>query len=280
MNLAERAILAALKISLPTATRRDKQATEDVEKKHNSRNLGRFNKDLINRSFLVKIKSVEADARAYLYAQTVPWGDDDSRLLAARRHMKFAIKMQEFGALFDTEAQVIINDWDKIVDEAKRRLGKLYNASQYPHRAVLPSRFRFHVGYVPVPTSGDLRVALDEVQLTELRARIDEDARAALAATNAEAWDRLYKKVSHMADRLSETKGRVHATVVSGLVEVCEVLPDLNFTDDPRLNKAISLVKEKLIVPVEILRNRPEVKESTAVTARKIADAMAGWMRK
>lgn len=280
MKLTERAILVSLKIGLPTGTRRDKQATEDVEKAHNARNLGRFNKDLINKKFLANIKSVETKARAYLYAMTVPWGDDDSRLLAVRRHVEFAEKMNGYGAQFDTEASTIINTWPDIVDEARKRLNSLFDPRQYPDAATLPNKFKFRVGYTPVPSSGDVRCALDDAQLREMRQRIDEDVRNSLAQTNMKAWERLYAQVDHMAQRLGDPESRVYDSVVDNLAELCDILPDLNFTDDPRLNKAIALVQQQLLVPVEALRNQPETKENTALAARKIANAMSGWMKK
>lgn len=280
MNLDERAILVALKIGLPTMTRRDKTATEDVERVHNKRDLGRFNKDLINKSYLTTIKSIESKARAYLYAMTVPWGDDDSRLLAVRRHMEFVQQMDAHAAAFEAEAATVIAKWDEIVDEARHRLGGLFDQNQYPTAATLPHKFRFRIGYTPVPVGNDIRVALDATQLAEMKARIDEDSKAALQATCSDVWARLYEKVDHMAQRLSDPKGRVHETVVSSLGDLCDILPDLNFMDDPRLNKAIALVKERLIVPVSSLRDDPEKKQDTAVAARKIADAMSGWMKK
>lgn len=278
MNLTERAILVALKVSLPTATRRDKAATQDVETVRNARDLGRFNKDLINKTFLAKIKSTESAARAYLYAMTVPWGDDDSRLLAIRRNMEFSQKMQTYGAEFDAQAIAIQKNWLTIVAEAQGRLKTLFDATQYPHIDVLPSKFNFRILYTPVPTGGDLRVSLDTQQLKEMKARIDEDARAALQATAGVAWRRLYEEVAHMAARLAIPKGRLHDTVVTNLANVCDILPDLNFTDDPKLNKAIALVKKQLLVSPETLRSQPDVKENTAIAAKKIADAIGGWM--
>lgn len=279
MNLSERAILVSLKIGLPTGTRRDKQATADVERIHNGTNLGRFNKDLINKQFFAAIKSVESAARAYLYSQTVPWGDDDSRLLSASRQMKFAAQMQVYGAAFDAETTVIIGKWHVIVAEAEGRLGpKLFDKRQYPDAATLPDKFKFRVSYAPVPTGSDLRVSLDDAQLKELRARIDEDTKAALSTTQGAAWGKLYEKVAHMAEVLSRDKTRIHESMVTNLTEVCDILPELNFTDDPRLTKAIALVKKNLIVDTDRLRDDPTVKESTAIAAKKIASAMEGWM--
>lgn len=280
MNLNERAILVSLKIGLPTGTRRDKKATEDVERLHSARNLGRFNKDLINKDYLAPIKSIETQARAYLYQMTVPWGDDDSRLLAVKRHMDFSSKMSGYGALFDAEAQTLMDKWDDVVAEAKRRLGALYDAGQYPTNGALKSKFKFRVGYTPVPVAGDLRVSLDADQLDEIKARIEEDSGQALRAVHSEAWERLYEKVEHMADRLADPKSRVFESLVDNLRDLCDILPDLNFTDDPRLDKAVGLVKAHLLVPVAQLRDVPVVKENTAVAARKIATAMAGWMAK
>lgn len=280
MNLDERAMLVSLKISLPTGTRRDKQATEDVEKLHNARNLGRFNKDLINKKFTAKVKAVESQARAYLYMMTLPWGDNGSRLIAVRRHAEFAAKMLEFGNMFDTEAATIITQWPAIVVEAQQRLNGLFDPRQYPGVDTLGKKFRFRVSYTSVPRGDDLRVALDDAVVGEMRAQLEEEKATYLKGTQVEAWSRLYEKVEHMAVRLADPEGRVYDSVVEGLAEVCDILPDLNFTDDPRLANAIAIVKKTLLVTPDKLRASPETKVNTAAAARLIADRIGGWMTK
>ena len=66
MKLDERAILVSLKVSLPATSRRDKSATEDVERVRQIANAGRFNKDLVHKQYFENIKYIESAARKYL----------------------------------------------------------------------------------------------------------------------------------------------------------------------------------------------------------------------
>lgn len=278
MNLQERALLVSLSIKTPTVTRRDRKATEDVEKLHNSRDLGRFNKDLVRKDFFAPIQAAVTAARGYLYAMTVPWGND-YWLLAVRRQTEFALKMAEHEQAFSAQADALAAKWPEVVEEAEKRLGDLFDRDQYPTPTSVREKFRFRVKYLPVPSKDDLRVSLDSEQLEEMRLRVEEDTREAIREGSMVAWERLYEAVDRMATSLAKPEGRVYDTVVSNLAELCDRLPDLNFVDDTRLDKAIALVKQQLILPVERLREDKTMKASTAASAAKIASAMAGWMK-
>lgn len=279
MNLQERAVLVSLNVRMPTITRRDRKATEDVERLHNSRNLGRFNKDLVRKDFFAPIQAAVTAARGYMYSMTVPWGND-YWLLAVRRKMEFAEKMLAHIGAIEAQADALAAKWPEVVEEARTRLGDLFEADQYPSPTAVRERFKVRLKYLPVPSGNDLRVSLDDEQLTEMRLRIEEDTREALNEASRVPWERLHEAVERMATSLAKPEGRVYDTVVSNLAGLCDTLPDLNFVEDERLTKAITLVKQQLILPVERLREDKGMKANTAAAAAKIAGAMAGWMNR
>lgn len=274
MNLSERAILVSLRVSLPATARRDKQAAEEIEKAHNVRNVGVFNKALINTKFMRRIKHVEFRARQLLYSATLPWLDSDMRLLPVGAVTEFLATMGQLSMEFNAEAKSIEKGWDMILEEAKHRLGALYIAEQYPTLAALRERFKFAISVMPVPSHKHL----PEKLYASLATPLDKSVSRAFANAHREAWERLYADVLHMAERL-ESSGRVHESVVENLAATCDVLPGLNFADDKDLLKVVALTEQHLLVPVEALRKQADMKVSTAAAARKIATAMGTKMK-
>ena len=59
-------------------------------------------------------------------------------------------------------------------------------------------------------------------------------------------WSRLREVVSHMVDRLNEPESRFHATLVTNIFDLVELLPRLNVTDDPELSRFAEEARQKL----------------------------------
>jgi hypothetical protein len=60
--------------------------------------------------------------------------------------------------------------------------------------------------------------------------------------------------------------------------DLCELLPRLNFADDPRLEAMRQEIESKLLKNPEILRLHPEIRRDTAADAKAIMDKMSALM--
>jgi hypothetical protein len=95
----------------------------------------------------------------------------------------------------------------------------------------------------------------------------------------------MYEAVSHMADRLSAYKatdqGVEHPfrdSIVTNLVKLVDVMPRLNVTGDPELERLTSQVRASLLVDPAELRKSESVRADTAMKAARIATQMAAYM--
>lgn len=95
----------------------------------------------------------------------------------------------------------------------------------------------------------------------------------------------MYDAVSHMAERLAAYKetgqGIEHPfrdTVVTNLVKLVDVMPKLNVTADPELERLTTQVRASLLVDPEELRRSEAVRTDTATKAAKIAEQMSAYM--
>jgi hypothetical protein len=95
----------------------------------------------------------------------------------------------------------------------------------------------------------------------------------------------MYEAVSHMAERLSAYKatdqGVEHPfrdSVVNNLVKLVDVMPRLNVTGDPELERLTAQVRASLLVDAAELRKSEGVRRETAMKAARIAQQMSAYM--
>ena len=65
---------------------------------------------------------------------------------------------------------------------------------------------------------------------------IDANVRESLKRGTEDLWKRMREVVSHMVDRLNEPESRFHATLVTNVFDLVELLPRLNVNGDVELS--------------------------------------------
>src|SRR6185312_17333824 len=163
--------------------------------------------------------------------------------------------------------------------------GGLFRENDYPTPSELRAKFSFETKVLPLPDASDFRVALGNEEKDRIKRQITAAVEASLQVGSRELWYRLYEAVQHMADRLTAYKvtgnGVEHPfrdTVVTNLVKLVDVLPKLNITNDPELERLANRVRASLLVDPKELRTSESVRNETAKAAADIAQHMAGYM--
>ena len=87
-----------------------------------------------------------------------------------------------------------------------------------------------------------------------------------------------------MAERLSAYKATEQGierpfrdSIVTNLVELVDVMPRLNVTGDPELNRLADQVRSSLLVDPAELRKSESVRTETAMKAARIAQQMSAY---
>jgi hypothetical protein len=94
-----------------------------------------------------------------------------------------------------------------------------------------------------------------------------------------EAWQRLYDHVKLMSERLGNMEGRLYESLFDNAVELCRILPRLNFTDDPRLEAMRSEVESKLAHHTkDSVKDNPVLRKQVADEAADIVARMGAFM--
>jgi hypothetical protein len=129
----------------------------------------------------------------------------------------------------------------------------------------------------PVP-SNDFRVSIASDELSAIQQDVERRVQEAAQNAMKDVWNRLYDRVVHIADKLADPKAIFRDSLVDNAKEICALLPRLNFSDNPDLETMRQQVEASLIKHPDALRNDPDLRRDTAVEAKRIADAMRGFM--
>jgi hypothetical protein len=279
-GLQERALLVQLSISQWSARKFDRKVTKEVADSHGvSTAAGRYNKALLPMSNLLDAVHKKAtQIRTDYYQQTLPWGIDGTQVLPTANYVRFMSEFRRLRNDWELLVNKFVSDYPRLKEQAKISLGPLFNDSDYPHPSEIRDKFRMDMAVFPMPTS-DFRVSISSDELSRIQQDVEERVTAAQSQAMQEVWQRLFNKVQHMAEKLADPKAIFRDSMVENARELCELLPRLNFADDPKLEEMRQEVEVKLAKHhPDSLRNDPILRRDTAEEARRIMAQMGSWM--
>src|SRR5260221_10855690 len=128
-NLSRKAMLAMLQIKKWSASKHDKRASREVATNHNASMLaGRYRKHLLpsESNALDDVQKSADDARTFHYANTLPWGQDGSRILPKENYFDYVEQMRKFRHAFNAALHVFVAQYPVLRVNARGLLGTLY----------------------------------------------------------------------------------------------------------------------------------------------------------
>ncbi len=279
--ITEKAMLAAVHISVWTATKYDKEVSRQVADQHGAReSAGRYNKKLLQQAAkLDAIKTLAGQIRTYVYKITLPWSDEGYRILPASLYFSLAEEMKDWERRFYLAVNEFLAEYPSYIEQGRMELNGLFRPEDYPDPQKIREKFELRLEILPIPSGEDFRVSLSEEQRARISRDIDAQVRVSLQKGTQELWLRLRKLVEHMVSRLRQPEGKLYASVVDNVVELINVLPDLNLTGDPTLNASIEEIRSRLCsASAQELKANGLLRATTAQEAADIASRMAAYM--
>jgi hypothetical protein len=279
--LSERAMLASLNIRRWSPALTDKKITHEVATSHavSEKRAGKYRKNAID----VKAPSFQAvvsaasELRNQHYFYTLPWSQDGARILPSAVFEKYSDEMRKLRLTFDKSVQGFVDDYPRLMLVAKRELNGMYNQADYPTN--IAAKFGVDIAFMPMPDSQDFRASLSESAVSEIKKGIEAELQKTTQLAMHEPYERLYTHISRMVERLSDKKAIFRDTLVTGLADLCAILPGLNLMGDPQLDdlrkRAESLIAN---VDPQDLRDVPAVRRDVARKAAEIQSIMAPLM--
>lgn len=279
MSISSSAVLVDLNISVWTANKLDRSATDTVNSNANAaRDAARVHKNLMAGTRARKdIADLAAHIRVWHAKHTMPWADRGSRLLPTSKFLDYKDQMNKFEDTFEPMVKQFLRDYPTLVQNASQFLGGMFNPDDYPSVDEVASKFGFRLVVSPIPDSGDFRLAIPEQDMAAIRAEYDQQFESRLAEAMKEPWERLHKMLTSMTDKLAKAstgeKTRFHDSFLGNAHEMCAMLTHMNLTKDPKLEEArVKLERALSGMSVENLRGS----EEHCADAQKKLDSILG----
>ena len=235
-------MLCELKISCWTGRKKDKSASASVTRQSYADNgTASVNKKLLgNCDELTAIQKFVANARNIHYSMTMPWSDLGMRLLPTAQYFKYHEQITELQSEFDSMVDTFCNNYTWEVSRAQARIGSLFRADDYPSEASIRDKFAFNMSYIPLPDSGDFRVDVGNDQRDVLESHYNDYYNKQLGSAMQDVWDRTYKALSNMSERLDygggDKKKVFRDSLVENVLDMVELLNVCNVTGDSQMS--------------------------------------------
>jgi hypothetical protein len=295
--LAAKAMLCKLSIGQWDGYKYDRKVSEEIADLHNAeKDSGRFRKRLLPRKALGAITRAIGAARRQHTFYTLPWGDDDYRILPASIYLDHRNALNEVRASFFAAVSALERDFERLVID-QNGLGTMFEINDYPGMRneggdlrfrfpeELRERFSFETKVLPMAAGDDFRANVSDEERERIRRQIAESVRAALRLGTSEIWQRLYKPVAHMARCMNEfnaagkdNKPKLYDSMIENIVTVLDVLPQLNLEGDSSLERMAEEIRGELIVERKELRKSPNLSLHTGNKAAEISRRMAAYL--
>ena len=229
-NLSSASMLVDFSASVYTARKKDVSASEELETiKKADPNVANVHKKLLgNCPELVAVQKFVGNTRNAHSSMTLPWSDMGMRLLPTSTFFKYKQYMTKAEQEFHTLVEKFFDIYEDAVVNAQTLLGDLYNPANYPPLDVLRHKFGWRLSFVPLPTSGDFRVEMEQEQAKSLAEEYDKHYNAMFGKAVDSMIGDLMKYLARLSDRLDyksqEDKKVFHDTVTSNITDMLENL--------------------------------------------------------
>lgn len=245
--LNEQAILISLTIAVPTARRKDRRAESTVRLAHDThRNAVGVLKSLYPDEAIKPITKAAGEARKIVYQHTLPWEDRGMRLLPVTLYKQLHEQLAEVEAEFNTLKRKFILNYEDTVTDAQRRLGDLFDPTDYKPVDEVANSFNFEVTYSTVPAAGDVRIdAADHVR-DEIEACIQDQTSQRFEAAVRNCYEQMHERVRMIATRMNEADTVVREELISNTAQIMDLLGGLNLSADPEIERLRLRIKQDL----------------------------------
>jgi len=281
MSISSSSVLVELNISVWTANKLDKDATNKLTADNRAdANAVQVRKNLMAGTSLRKdIADFAAGCRQWHNTRTLPWSDRGPRLLPTSLFLDYKADANTRRDTFMRMKDKFRMEYPRLLATRILSMGDLHNPDDYPHVDEVMGKFDFRLVFSPVPESGDFRLDIPKQDMDEIRKEYDTNFVTRIEEAMRSPWEKLHTMLSGMSAKLTdsddETKKRWHDTFITNAQDMCGMLTHLNITGDPKLEAARRQLEQALI-NVDI----DDIKEEVGVRVdlkQKVDDILKGY---
>jgi hypothetical protein len=183
--------------------------------------------------------------------------------------------MRDFECAFSRSVEEFLEVYPSYIEQVRPELNALFREEDYPSSEKLRAKFGVKLEVLPIPSGDDFRVTLSEEEQARVAREIDESVRQSLNRGTKDLWARLTAVVTHMVDKLNEPESRFHASLITNVLDLVDLLPRLNVNQDEELNRFAAEIKDRLCnYSAHDLKKNEILRVATASDAAQILSQM------
>jgi hypothetical protein len=276
ISLATSALLVSVEVNVWTATKQDRQISNEVTNlKNASSDSGKFTKNLLSNSPKHKaLLNHRQTVYNWLQRCTYDWAGKVHLLpqIGLEKFMKEYNELErDFKKLFDDFKA----EYPSMVSDAAFKQGDMFDRSEYPEPDQLDSKFRMRLLITQVPKN-DFRSNISSAIADDLTSQYEDQVKEIIERAMADASERLVLFASRISNACTEAEAnddgkvkrkKIYESTISQAKEICDTLKAFNLTNNAELETARAQLEAALDgVSLEDLREssyvRATVKES------------------
>jgi hypothetical protein len=227
-----------------------------------------------------EVTGVRGKVQSYWKSLTLPYPEPGIRLIQQEQVEPFHTQMTGYRSQLDDAVAKLDDHYDELKATARRRLGDLYDANDYPPqlRGLFGIDWEFP-SVEPPDYLLQLSPELYEHERARVAGRFDEAVQMAEQAFIGE----LARLVSHLTERLTGTDGTEHKifrdTAISNLVEFFDRFKQLNVRSSAQLDDLVEQA-QRVVQGVEPqqLRDRADLRQHVATQLTQVQATLDGMM--
>jgi hypothetical protein len=252
MSIASSSVLVQLNISTWTGNKLDKDQTDRlIVRNRAGSKSAKVYKDLMAGTTLLKdVNNFAAGCRLWHNQMTLPYEDRGNRICPTSLFMDYKSQYNLKRSQFIMQVSELKDNYNELTRTARNYMGDLYNPNDYPSVDEVASKFAFELSVKPMPESGHFILDIPAQDMQELREQLDAENETRLHDASREAWNRLYKLLKGMSDKLEPVVGldkrRWYDSFVDNPKELCTMLTHLNIMNDPELENARKMLEQTI----------------------------------
>ena len=225
------------------------------------------------------VTGVRGKVLAYWRAMTLPYPEPGVRLIQQAKVAACDAQLQEFRAELEEAVQRLDDHYEELRTAARRRLGSLYNAADYP--PALRGLFELTWDF-PSVDAPDYLLQLAPAIYEQERARVASRFEEAVQLAEQAFLEEFGKLVAHLTERLSgaETERKVFRdSAIGNLTEFFARFKELNVRSNLDLDRLVEQAQRVVsgVRPQE-LRDSQNLRQQVARQLSGVQAALDGMM--
>jgi len=268
--LQDRAVLVHLKVSCMELQIKDKRGAKSLKD-----DFGADESMVSGLKTLFKSEDFDNYRKTYWEMRTIhlnmtsPWLDGGIRILPTAFYDDYQTKEQALKQDADMYVKRLAKSYDTIKMQSKEFLGSLYEEKDWPSKEAFGRKFGVSIRFMPIPRAEDFRLNHGAESL------LDELA----DSVKLDVWTRIAAMMERVKNALGGD-GKVTKKMIADLRELSDLLPGLNITGDPKVQKVANDIQQsfKNVVDQDSLKDK-DLRAQSLEAATKFSDAAAGFLK-